>query len=96
CAFARSHQSDLLIVLVPRLYARLVGDQDVLPLGEPVWLDTIVELPRASKAASFSNVLDGGSCSSQARESRKVLRVADALANFPIAALLSDTPAPAA
>jgi (1->4)-alpha-D-glucan 1-alpha-D-glucosylmutase len=96
CAFARKHQHTLLIVLVPRLYARLVGDQDVLPLGEPVWRDTAVELPRGSKASTFSNVLGGGSCSSQARESRRVLHVADALANFPVAALLSDNPAPAA
>src|SRR5690606_24329570 len=46
-AFARHHENDWCIVVVPRLLAGIISEND-LPLGEQVWGDTVVELPEGA------------------------------------------------
>ncbi len=45
CAFARRYEGELIVVIAPRLYLRLLGERDQPPLGADVWGNTVVELP---------------------------------------------------
>ena len=60
CAFARRCEGDLLITIAPRLYLRLLGDRELPPLGEEVWGNTTVELPREAMAGTVVDGDDGG------------------------------------
>jgi (1->4)-alpha-D-glucan 1-alpha-D-glucosylmutase len=88
CAFARRLRQQSLIVIAPRLYRRLLGDGPGLPLGEAVWGDTLVELPREDRSRHFfRNVLDRAQLAPvRLGESLGVL-AAQALAEFPVALL---------
>ena len=89
CAFARRCNEDLLITIAPRLYLRLLGDRGLPPLGEEVWKDTAIELPREALdgAGALHNLIDGSEVTLIDLEQRPGLSVAAALANFPVAVL---------
>ncbi|MGH8139334.1 MAG: malto-oligosyltrehalose synthase [Steroidobacteraceae bacterium] len=88
CAFARRHAGELAVSVVPRLYLRLLGEREELPLGQSVWGDTAVELPRECTAPfAMHHVLEGRSIATVQAGSRTALRVSDALSQFPVALL---------
>jgi (1->4)-alpha-D-glucan 1-alpha-D-glucosylmutase len=88
CAFARRHAGVLAVTIVPRLYLRLLGDRPEPPMGEGVWGDTAVELPKeVGEPVELCNVLDRGPVTTARAGSRVVVRVADALSQFPVALL---------
>jgi (1->4)-alpha-D-glucan 1-alpha-D-glucosylmutase len=45
CAFARNGGNETLLVVVPRLFTVLIGEDPQFPVGESVWADTWLELP---------------------------------------------------
>jgi (1->4)-alpha-D-glucan 1-alpha-D-glucosylmutase len=98
CAFARHHERKLAITIVPRLYLRLLGEREIPPLGPDVWQNTVIELPRghAVGADGLQSVLDGSKISASQHDGRPAILAADALHNFPVALLSSDSRAPAA
>ncbi len=88
CAFARRLRQQSLIVIAPRLYRRLLGDSADLPLGEAVWGDTLIELPREDRSRdSFRNVLDGARLAPLRQGESVGVLVAQALAEFPVGML---------
>jgi (1->4)-alpha-D-glucan 1-alpha-D-glucosylmutase len=89
CAFARRHEGKLAVTIAPRLYLRLLGpDREDPPLGESVWEDTAVEMPKEyGEAVQLKNVLDGKTVSTARVGNRVTVRVADALAHFPVGLL---------
>ena len=89
CAFVRRHEGKLALTIAPRLYLRLLGpDRDDPPLGESVWEDTAVELPREyDETVQLKNALDGQTVSTAKVGNRVTVRVADALAHFPVGLL---------
>jgi (1->4)-alpha-D-glucan 1-alpha-D-glucosylmutase len=91
CAFARRHEGELVIVIAPRLYRRLLDDPDRLPLGAEVWENTLVELPREERSrVALRNVLDGAHVSSSTHGAARGILLAEALADFPVALLSSE------
>lgn len=68
--------------MVPRLIAGLVP-QDVPPLGEAIWKDALLALPR--EAPTWRDVLTGETVSRRARG----LSLARVLARLPVALLVS-------
>lgn len=84
-AFARKCGESQVVIIVPRLCARLLRGKLHLPLGESVWRDTKVELPTAAGMA-LRNVFTGERISTGAGE-RSELDLSSALANFPMAVL---------
>jgi (1->4)-alpha-D-glucan 1-alpha-D-glucosylmutase len=86
-AFARTAGRRAAITIVPRLPYTLMRGRPDPPVGPAVWHDTALRLPTALAQRSWTNVLtgeridpmDGGS-----------LRLADALATFPVALCWSD------
>ncbi|MEJ7731033.1 MAG: hypothetical protein WKG00_17685 [Polyangiaceae bacterium] len=87
-AFARRAAGHELVVVVPRLTARLAGGRAEPPTragaGADPWADTWVAAP----GAPFHDVLGGGRVAAGASG----LRVTDALASFPVALLERPTP----
>jgi (1->4)-alpha-D-glucan 1-alpha-D-glucosylmutase len=86
CAFARRHEGELLVTVAPRLYLRLLGDRELPPLGEAVWENTTIELPREGTGA-LRNLLDGSEVATSNQGERSGVRLADTLAHFPVAVL---------
>jgi (1->4)-alpha-D-glucan 1-alpha-D-glucosylmutase len=89
CAFARRHEGKLAVTIAPRLYLRLLGpDREDPPLGESVWEDTAVELPKeCGETVQLKNVLDGTTVPTSRTGNRVTVRMADALAHFPVGLL---------
>jgi (1->4)-alpha-D-glucan 1-alpha-D-glucosylmutase len=92
CAFARRHQGELVVAIVPRLYLRLLGDREEPPLGAAVWENTLVELPRGydaggSGGGTLRNILDGSEVPTAKQGDRFGIRVAAALDHFPVTLL---------
>ena len=89
CAFLRRSDDDLLLVVVPRLIAGLLGERhgEALPVGDAVWEHTrLVDLPAVTRwqdhLGGDMHVADGGA-----------LRVGRVLSRFPVALLLGTNPA---
>jgi (1->4)-alpha-D-glucan 1-alpha-D-glucosylmutase len=90
CAFARRHAGQSLVVIAPRLYRRLLDDPARLPLGEAVWQDTLIELPREERSRrAYRGVLDGAQLVPVRHGEFTGVAVAQALAEFPVAVLRS-------
>jgi (1->4)-alpha-D-glucan 1-alpha-D-glucosylmutase len=88
-AFSRIMGESSVLVVVPRLSARLVAKQLRLPAGGEVWEDTAILLPD-SMGNSFCNLFTGELLS---RDAGKPLRLSSILSFFPVALLVSDTSA---
>jgi (1->4)-alpha-D-glucan 1-alpha-D-glucosylmutase len=92
CAFARRHEGEMVVVIAPRLYLRLLGEREQPPLGAEVWENTLVELPRGytagdSDSGAFRNLFDGAEVFPVRQGERSAIRVAAALDHFPVALL---------
>jgi (1->4)-alpha-D-glucan 1-alpha-D-glucosylmutase len=85
-AFARSHGRHVLVTVAGRLFAQLLREPGQLPLGEAVWGDTTIEVPVLASDATLVNALTGERV--PLRDGR--IRVAEAFAAFPGAALLGE------
>jgi maltooligosyltrehalose synthase len=72
-----------LVVIAPRLYARLVDGGDHDPLGPDVWSDTAVILSDSSDQ-TYRNEFTGEVISDASGR----LNLGDVLGNFPVAALI--------
>jgi maltooligosyltrehalose synthase len=80
------------LTVVPRLYARLLGDRDALPLGPAIWGDTAIELPRNCGIATLRNELDGASLQPQEHDGRHFVLASKVFASFPVALLSGTSP----
>jgi (1->4)-alpha-D-glucan 1-alpha-D-glucosylmutase len=78
-AFSLTDGKDSFVALAPRLFAKLMGADDLAPLGAKAWGEASVPLE-----GEYRNVLTGERLASRAGR----LRVAEALATFPVALLL--------
>jgi (1->4)-alpha-D-glucan 1-alpha-D-glucosylmutase len=92
CAFARRREGQFAVTIAPRLYLRLLGDRPNAPLGESVWGHTSIELPKEFvEPVPLHSILDGNTVPTARAGSRIMLRLADALAHFPVGLLLGTT-----
>jgi (1->4)-alpha-D-glucan 1-alpha-D-glucosylmutase len=88
CAFLREKDSQLALVVVPRLCATLLGTGEPLPLGEAVWADTTIELPTSLHARTFTDAYSGQHFGVQTDGNS--LLVSSVLSRFPLGLLLAD------
>jgi (1->4)-alpha-D-glucan 1-alpha-D-glucosylmutase len=79
-AFARRHENDWCLVVVPRLLAGVISEKE-LPLGEQVWGDTVLELP-AGAPQQWQQLF--GNAQVQATQAIPLARL---FASFPVALL---------
>lgn len=87
CAFVRQHGAARVVVVVPRLLAGLVWEAGAVPVGSPVWAETVVRMPADAPVVQYCNVLTGDVVTSKREADRQVLRVADVLSDCPVALL---------
>ncbi len=82
-AFTRRHGASTLVVLVPRLLARLLGLQSIRPVGAAVWSDTRVgvDLPEGT-------VLMDALTGARVQVDNGQIAVAAAFSRLPLAALI--------
>lgn len=57
CGFMRQNHSHICMVIFPRLLTTLIPDQTISPLGESIWGQTSMRLPREFATHSFRNLL---------------------------------------
>jgi len=79
-AFARQHQGQWAVVVVPLRLASLIGEQE-LPIGQQIWEDTAIVLPEGAPA-QWQQVIGEGTVTADGS-----LKVADVFNNFPVAFL---------
>ncbi|HEY4053777.1 MAG TPA: hypothetical protein VGL74_08545, partial [Terriglobales bacterium] len=84
-AFTRSSSDRRLVVIVPRLCARLGGNLR-LPTGQEVWRDTAIQLPKWESSV-LHNVFTGENVLISERDHGCELEIASALNSFPVAVL---------
>jgi len=82
-AYQRRLDDQVLVTLASRLHVKLLKRVATLPLGEAVWGDTTVALPGFAQGQRFDNVLTGETVTLR----NGALRMSEAFANFPGAAL---------
>ncbi|HUX31455.1 MAG TPA: malto-oligosyltrehalose synthase [Thiobacillus sp.] len=87
CAFARQRNGETLVVLVPRLFGSLMGEDGRVPVGAAVWGDTWVELPPERMHVQWDNVLTGQTVAMQALGEAHGLLAAQVFEWFPYALL---------
>jgi (1->4)-alpha-D-glucan 1-alpha-D-glucosylmutase len=88
-AFARRLGEKLAVVILPRLCTRLAPD-GTSPTGEATWLDTRCLVPYADPNVRLCNVFTGEPIEWETRDGIPSLRIASALADFPIAMFMRD------
>jgi (1->4)-alpha-D-glucan 1-alpha-D-glucosylmutase len=88
-SFIRSSDSQHAIVVAPRLLTQVIADG--LCCGEEVWQDTNLLLPRDAATVEWHNVFTGQTLKSCRVGEDSVLRMADILADFPVALLMAQT-----
>jgi (1->4)-alpha-D-glucan 1-alpha-D-glucosylmutase len=87
CAFARSREGKVVLVIVPRFLTRLIKSTDELPLGHKVWGDSWLVLPPEIPAVSFNSIFTGETIGTVERDGRTGLALDRVFANFPVAML---------
>ncbi len=78
-------------MVVPRLSMRLMGDREGLPLGEAIWGDTRVELPRKMSGGVFQSMMDARQITASADEEVQFVPVATLFAMWPCALLANSS-----
>jgi (1->4)-alpha-D-glucan 1-alpha-D-glucosylmutase len=86
-AFARVHDGDAAITVVPRLVAGLVGDRSA-PTGGTVWGDSRLEMPRDLLDRRWKCALTGRLMTSSA--AKHGLALGEILASLPVALLVPE------
>jgi len=87
CAFERSINDSSVLVVVPRFCSRLMTDNEALPLGQKVWLDTRIIQQFDTASSCYRNVFTGEVLKLDQNEGVLTLAVADILSEFPVALL---------
>lgn len=91
CAYVRDGEDRAMLVVVPRLVARMMDRLGGMPLGRPAWGDTSVILPAGeTSVVEWTNALTGERLNAEAvGEDQSGFSVGALLENFPIAVLVA-------
>jgi (1->4)-alpha-D-glucan 1-alpha-D-glucosylmutase len=87
CAFIRRSAEAEIVVAVPRLVFGLCGGTERSPVGQEVWQDTILALPRQQAGTRYRNIFTGEVVGVVEQGGAWGAPLADALATFPVAVL---------
>lgn len=84
-AFARIHDEESLVALVPRLLTKVIGDIRAAAPTADVWKDTWLTMPAWREGTKFRHIFTGQVFSTVTSEDRQVLPVGEMLAHAPVA-----------
>lgn len=85
CAFARIHNDQAMVMVVPRWISQLVSEKHPIPLGPAIWTNTRIEAPQLGR--DYINVLTGEPVQVEEREGKLSIAVCSLLAKFPVSLL---------
>jgi len=87
-AFARQHEGQTVVVAVPRLCAKLMGEDHDTVCDEATWKDSLIEVPR--EGASCYHNLFTGECLAVKGDEPSRLRISEVFRSFPVALLVRE------
>jgi (1->4)-alpha-D-glucan 1-alpha-D-glucosylmutase len=87
CAFARQKEEKTVLIIVPRFLTHLVRDTGEAPLGEHVWEESWVVLPKEINGGTFRNLFTDEIIEKVKRNGEGQLSLGEVFANFPVAML---------
>jgi len=87
CAFARQKEEKTVLVIVPRFLTHLIRDTDEAPLGEHVWEESWVVLPKEINGGIFRNLFTNEIIEKVKRNGEDLLSLGKVFTNFPVAML---------
>ena len=87
CGYLRSYQSQHCLIVFPRFLTGLKFDPSSLPLGEPVWGQTWLELPSHLKDTTWRDALTHQTLTLQQQSNMIGIAVHDVFQYFPFALL---------
>jgi (1->4)-alpha-D-glucan 1-alpha-D-glucosylmutase len=87
-AFARQHEGRTIVIAVPRLCARLMGERYESVCEEEIWSNSTIELP--SDAASCYHNLFTLECLRVKKDEGSYIELSEVFRNFPVALLVSE------
>jgi (1->4)-alpha-D-glucan 1-alpha-D-glucosylmutase len=89
CAFARTFDTETIVVAVPRLSVELTEGKEVWPLGSEIWEKTAVAIPSDTKVGGeLRNLFTGEMVSTKTVHQTHFIFVAKILRSFPVAILV--------
>jgi (1->4)-alpha-D-glucan 1-alpha-D-glucosylmutase len=86
CAFSRSFESTIMVMVVPRLCNDLIGTVGAFPFGPKVWKDTWLRLLRS--VGELHNIFTGKKLMPSKENGVLHLKISDVLETFPVAILV--------
>ena len=87
CAFARHGEQKVVLVLTPRFLTRLIQTPEEMPLGKKIWGNSWIALADEIRVNHFHNILTGETVKAVEENGKRVLRIGEIFANFPVALL---------
>ncbi len=84
CAFARVHEAQAVMTVIPRFLATLTSQRSERPLSVP-WEDSWVAVPPGQNAGRFRNLFTGEIVEPESMQGRRVLPAAQAFRHCPVA-----------
>ena len=87
CAFARLHQDQAIVTVVPRLIADLVQDSGTQPQPKEMWQDTRISVPSWKVGSAYLNLITGDRLETVTEAGHQMLLVCHILRDCPVAIL---------
>ncbi|MBD0315655.1 MAG: malto-oligosyltrehalose synthase [Nitrospiraceae bacterium] len=87
CAFARVHETEAVVTVVPRFLYTLMPEATHPPLGSSTWEDSWVAVPPWPTLATFQHVLTGEVVASESVQGRRVLQASKIFEHCPLGLL---------
>jgi (1->4)-alpha-D-glucan 1-alpha-D-glucosylmutase len=87
CAFARLHQEEAIVTIIPRLTADLVGAPGSPAEMDDLWRDTRLTVPSWKAGSDYVNLLTGERLETVTEDGRQVLPLNQVLRDCPVALL---------
>jgi (1->4)-alpha-D-glucan 1-alpha-D-glucosylmutase len=85
CAFARRTEDATALVIAPRFFSKLLQGPEDLPVGRPVWKDSVVMVPFESAGTRYVNIFTGEETLTVDMNGAAVLNLSAVFSNFPVA-----------
>lgn len=87
CAFQRNREGQTILAAVPRFLTTVIPNPSVLPVGEAVWGNTLLTLPKEAQHSRYHNILTGQIIESTTVEKTPALSTAEIFQHLPVALL---------
>ena len=88
CAFARTLDTETIVIVVPRLSVALTEGKEVWPLGNEIWQKTALTLPSEIPAGVFRNFFTGETVGTELVHQKRCFFLAKVFRSFPLALLV--------